>query len=200
MKPSVEVIIFISFRSSARKRSSTETDDNPASTKTTKRPVPEAVPKAVPEAVHEQEESSDSQKPHKNLSFYGDTVNAQNQTLKDVIVKSFVNLFPDIERNHIHNFYLCSDRKCTEISADDTRSDKRGNRFLHKWIFDPDISHCKHAGIWSLTYIEGKGMFCALCNMHNTKQPTNDSKVWNSEASIRCRPGTILFNLKYWKR
>ena len=34
-------------------------------------------------------------------------------------------------------------------------------------------------------------MFCGLCRITNTLQPSNDSKIWNCEANIRCRTETV---------
>ena len=108
-----------------------------------------------------------------------------------MIETQFLDLFPDLDRTLIHNYYACKNHNCKSISADDNKDRTKDNKFLHKWLFDPTIALCPHTKIWSLVYIEGKGMFCALCNMHKTKQPTNDSKVWSLEGSIRCRPATI---------
>ena len=44
--------------------------------------------------------------------------------------------------------------------------------------------------VTDLTYIDGKGVFCALCRIYNTKQ-SNDLNVWNSTANVRCRTETI---------
>lgn len=73
---------------------------------------------------------------------------------------------------------------------------KKDNKFQHKWLFDPDISKCSSTGIWYLTFIDGKGMFCALCRMHNTCQPNNESKVWNAIPNVRCRTETIRLHFK----
>ena len=65
------------------------------------------------------------------------------------------------------------------------------NRFKHKWILDPELAKCKDTGIWCLTYIDGKGMFCGLCRLTNTLQPSNKSKIWNCQANTRCRTSTV---------
>ena len=33
-------------------------------------------------------------------------------------------------------------------------------------------------------------MFCAMCRIHNVAQPTNRSKIWNTEAAVCCRTET----------
>ena len=129
------------------------------------------------------------------LAHYGKNLDEQNTNLKNLIETQFVNTFPGLDKMKIHNYYICKQRNCMDISADDSKTQKKDNKFLHKWIFDPSLALCPHTKIWSLTYIDGKGMFCALCNMHKTKQPTNDFKTWNTEPSIRCRPATIKGHL-----
>ena len=57
------------------------------------------------------------------------------------------------------------------------------NKFQHKWIFDPKLSHCEETGIWCLTYMEGKGMFSGLFRMTNELQSSNNSKKWIREDS-----------------
>ena len=70
------------------------------------------------------------------------------------------------------------------------------NKFQHKWLNDSGIACCKVTGVWSLCYIETKGMFCAMCRIHNVAQPTNRSKIWNTEAVVRCRTETARGHFK----
>ena len=39
-------------------------------------------------------------------------------------------------------------------------------------------------------------MFCGLCRITNTLKPSNDSKIWNCEANIRCRTKTVKEHFK----
>ena len=48
---------------------------------------------------------------------------------------------------------------------------------------------------WSLVYTDGKGMFCSLCRIFDTKQH-NGFKTWNNTANIRCRPDTAEGHFK----
>lgn len=106
----------------------------------------------------------------------------------------FANLTDDIKK--IHNYYLCKARKCKDICKEDKENQKsKDKKFQHKWLNDPTLAKCHQTGIWSLSYVEGLGMFCALCCMNNTSQPTNDSKVWNSEPNIRYRTETVRGHL-----
>ena len=81
---------------------------------------------------------------------------------------------------------MCS-RSCQKMSKD--------NKFQHKWIFDPKLAFCDKSHKWCLTYIDGKGMFCALCRIYNTEHG-NESKAWNSTGNVRCRTGTIRMHFE----
>ena len=130
--------------------------------------------------------------------FYGGTEEERCLQLAKLIETAFLNHFTSqggVLREHIHNYYICKLRNCTDISAEDQTKMKKDNKFQHKWLTDPDIALCKETRIWSLCYIDNKGMFCGLCRIHNTCQPSNNSKVWNTEANIRCRSGTVKGHL-----
>ena len=48
----------------------------------------------------------------------------------------------------------------------------RIKKIQHKWLFPHVLGQCPYAGIWALIFIEGHGMICGLCQMHDTSQPT----------------------------
>ena len=104
-------------------------------------------------------------------------------------INSFVH--GDITEDQIHNYYFCKHYKCKDICSADKKKMTKDSKFQHKWIFDPELAKCKATGIWSLTYIDGKGMFCSLCRLTNTAQPSNASKIWNSQPNKRYKPETI---------
>lgn len=43
-------------------------------------------------------------------------------------------------------------------------------KFLHKWLYDPELTCCQETGIWSLVYWEGYGIFCAVLQLHGSAQ------------------------------
>ena len=53
------------------------------------------------------------------------------------------------------------------------------------------MAKCSATEIWSLVYIDGKGMFCSLCHCTNMLQPSNESKVWNCEPNVCYRLDTV---------
>ena len=114
----------------------------------------------------------------------------KDDEMKENIIISFQNIFNNIKMSDIHNYYICSERNCTEICKEDRANMSKDNKSQHKWLFVPKIAFCDRSHKWCLTYTDGKGMFCALCRICNTKQ-SNDLKVWNSTANVRCRTETI---------
>ena len=101
-------------------------------------------------------------------------------------------LFPDELIEVIHHKAICGD-KCYNVSTGEARrlKDLPGKeKFRHSWLMD-DISFCTSTGLWWLTYIEGKGMFCLLCRKHNTENAQNKKKIFNIAPSIRFRPATL---------
>ena len=107
----------------------------------------------------------------------------KDDEMKENIIISFQNIFNNIKMIDIHNYYICSERNCTEICKEDRANMSKDNKFQHKWLFDLKIAFCDRSHKWCLTYIYGKGMFCALCRIYNTKQ-SNDLKVWNFTANV----------------
>ena len=130
------------------------------------------------------------------LDIYGESKKDQKENIIKKIIESFKSYYNDIEKHQIHNYYLWKRSKCTEISSTILEKVPKKNKFQNKWTFDPELSKCEETGIWCLTYIEGKGMFCGLCKMTNTLQPSNNSKVWNSEASTRFRTEAVRDHFK----
>lgn len=75
-----------------------------------------------------------------------------------------LNLLFKEEEGVLHHQSLCSSKSCCKLSAQEQTAHKKlKDKFKHEWLFDQDISFCSDTGIWSLSYLEGKGMFCLLC-------------------------------------
>ena len=119
-----------------------------------------------------------SPKTETDLQFYGENELEQEKNLTENIENAFATIADNVEK--IHNYCICSRRKCTNICHLDKAKMAKDKKFQHKWLFDPIMAKCSHAGIWCLTYIDGLGIFCAVCRMSNVSQPKNDSVVWNS--------------------
>ena len=109
-------------------------------------------------------ESENSAKRPNNLDFYGKTEESQEANIRAQLLAAFKDCFhDDIEEHQIHNYYFCKYSKCHDISSKYKNAmTKKDNKFQHKWIFDHELAKCKETGIWSLTYIDRKGMFCNL--------------------------------------
>ena len=139
-------------------------------------------------------ESENSAKSKENsvLDTYGETEECREANIRAQLIASFKESFHgDITEDQIHNYYFCKHYKCKDICSADKKEMTKDSKFQHKCIFDPELAKCKATGIWSLTYIDGKGMFCSLCRLINTAQPSNASKIWNSQPNKRYKPETI---------
>ena len=62
----------------------------------------------------------------------------------------------------------------------------------HHWLSDKDIAYSSQPGLWLLSYVEGKGMFCLLCRKHNLSNKFNKFKTFKTEPSVRYRKPTLL--------
>ena len=129
-----------------------------------------------------------SKKCQDTLDHSGET----EEEIRNQLLSAFKTCFHDVTEYQIHNYYFCKNSQCKDISlTDKDQMTDKHNRFKHKWILDPELAKCKDTGIWCLTYIDGKGMFCGLCRLTNTLQPSNKSKIWNCQANTRCRTSTV---------
>jgi len=97
------------------------------------------------------------------------------------------------EEGAMHHQSLCSSNSCCKLSAQEQTANKKlKDKFKHEWLFDKDISFCSDTGIWWLSYLEGKGMFCLLCRKHNEGSKFNKSKVFNLDGSVRFQKPTLI--------
>ena len=70
--------------------------------------------------------------------------------------------------------------KCKDIDETDKEIEiSKRKRFKHKWLFDLILSCGPDTGIRKLCCVDGEGMFCGLCKMHDSMYPHSKSKVWN---------------------
>ena len=95
----------------------------------------------------------------------------------------------------LHSYYTCSGT-CTEVSKQEQQKQQgKGDKFQHSWLFEETLAFSRETGMWWLVYIEGQGMFCLLCGVHNTKNRFNKDSKFNCEPSIRYKR-SALFNSK----
>ena len=132
-----------------------------------------------------------SSNPKLHLTYYGKSTVEQNQAIKEKILFSFKSVFPELQESAIHNYYFCQTRSKCDICELDKQEMTKDKKFQHKWLFDPQLAKCSATEIWSLVYIDGKGMFHSLCCCTNTLQLSNKSKVWNCEPNVRYPPDTV---------
>lgn len=95
----------------------------------------------------------------------------------------------------LHSYYTCSG-SCTELSKQEQQKQQgKGDKFQHKWLFDETLTFSRETGMWWLVFIEGEGMYCLLCRIHNTKNRYNKDCKFNCEPSVRYKR-SALFNSK----
>ena len=103
------------------------------------------------------------------------------------VLKLLKEYFPDetAASNNLH-------RSCTQLSENERgRMKKQKDKFQHKWLFEESLALSKETGMWWLLYVEGQGMFCLLCRIHNTKNPFNKDSKFNSEPSVRFKRSAL---------
>ena len=101
-----------------------------------------------------------SSNPKSNLAYYEKLTVAQKQAIKEKILFSFKSVFPELQESVIHNYYFCQTRSKCDICELDNQEMTKDKKFQHKWLFDPQLAKCSATEIWSLVYINGKGIFC----------------------------------------
>ena len=106
----------------------------------------------------------------KITSQAADEVLISNTKMKNEIYGLFKKVFNDLDPSKVHNYYFCTEKNCKEICSADLKAMSKDNKFQHKWLFDPSYSFCENTTKWNLVYIEGEGMFFAVCRKFDAKQ------------------------------
>lgn len=148
---------------------------NEASKSTTPIPNEETMSDLTMETVKETSTST--------ISREKDASTKASPVTEDEIRKFINHSFPVDAK--VHSFYGCQAEKCATLSKDEQQRMKTKDRFQHQWIFDTTLSYCNKTGYHWLLFQEGEGMFCILCRQHDTVNPQNKSKKFNSEPSVR---------------
>ena len=112
-----------------------------------------------------------------------------NPVPADKFKKLLIQCFPANAK--VHRFYSCQEDKCVTLSKEDQQQMKGKDRFQHQWISDNSLSYCEKTGYHWLLFQEGKGMFCIICRKHDTINPQNKSKKFNTEPSVRFKRKTV---------
>ena len=121
--------------------------------------------------------------------FYGNGETEQNCKLAKIIKQNCKSISRN-SNNQVHNFYICKD--CWDNSDTDKRDMTRQKNFLHKWLYNPELSCCQETGIWLLVYVEGYGMFCAVCQMYDCAKPQSTAhNFWNSSLNVPYQPDFV---------
>ena len=91
--------------------------------------------------------------------------------------------FPDDdEKTTLHSYITCIG-KCSSVL--ETTKKGSADKFNHQWLFNKKMTFCPITGVWLLIYMEGKGMYCALCRKHGSKNLFNKSKTYSADPAVR---------------
>ena len=101
--------------------------------------------------------------------------------------------FPDaVGKKTLHSHYTCAG-SCSELSQSEQERQKgKSDKFQHRWLFEETLSFSKETGMWWLAFVEGEGMYCLLCRIHNTKNKFNKDWKFNCEPSVRYKRSAII--------
>lgn len=94
--------------------------------------------------------------------------------IKKLLIKSFST------NTKVYSFYSCQAGKCVTVSKEDQQRMKGRDRFQHQWISDTTLSYCEKTSYHWLLFQGRKGMFCIICRKHDTTNPQNKSKKFNT--------------------
>ncbi|XP_072424119.1 uncharacterized protein [Chiloscyllium punctatum] len=100
---------------------------------------------------------------------------------------AFREVFAQYDSAQVHAHYKCHRLACERVQPDY----RRGDKFVHKWLSDRDLTYCERTGIYWLLYEEGQGMYCYLCRRHDTQNKQNKTKVFNGTPAVRYKKSAL---------
>ncbi len=103
-----------------------------------------------------------------------------NSNMTELIASSFPD---DIDR--LHSFYHCTESVCKYEKA------KGKKQFDHRWIFKRDLTYDSSTEVWWLLFVEGQGMYCLLCRLHQAKAKQNKSDAYAGTPAVRYQIGAL---------
>ncbi|XP_067848205.1 uncharacterized protein [Heptranchias perlo] len=105
----------------------------------------------------------------------------------EVVESAFRGVFPQYDGAQAHSHYKCKRAGCERVQLDC----RRGDKFVHKWLSDKDLTYCERTGLYWLLYEEGQGMYCYLCRRHDTQNKQNKTKVFNGTPAVRYKKSAL---------
>ncbi|XP_067894594.1 uncharacterized protein [Heterodontus francisci] len=100
---------------------------------------------------------------------------------------AFREVFAQYDSVQVHAHYKCHRVGCERVQPDY----RRGDKFVHKWLSDRDLTYCERTGVYWLLYEESQGMFCYLCRRHDTQNKQNKTKVFNGTPAVRYKKSAL---------
>ena len=127
--------------------------------------------------------------PRPSTSAHVDFAKRQKEQAEHV--KEVSQLFPGVDAQHLHQFDVCFIRNCSSLSSPTDKDNKVQSKFRHEWLFDKSLGFCLSTEWNWCVYVEGQGMYCALCRKHKVQNKQNKSKTFVEEPSCRIRKATF---------
>ncbi|XP_038677954.1 zinc finger protein 862-like [Scyliorhinus canicula] len=100
---------------------------------------------------------------------------------------AFREVFAQYDSAQAHAHYKCQRLGCERVQSDY----RRGDKFVHKWLSDRDLTYCERTGVYWLLYEESQGMYCYLCRRHDTQNKQNKTKVFNGTPAVRYKKSAL---------
>ena len=97
------------------------------------------------------------------------------------------NTFPDI---YVHQQNLCCIKHTCELVYSVKSPTEKVSKFQHSMLSRPE-AYDPETEIWWLVFQANEGMFCLLCEKHDTHNAKNKTKYFNEIPAIRFKPETI---------
>lgn len=121
------------------------------------------------------------------------SASASSRSEESVEKACVLSLFDDTDK--VHNHDACKDNCRSLSSAELQRIAGQKDKFQHDWLNDKELAYCKVTGMWWLCYVEGQGMFCALCRKHNCINEQNKCSSFGDKPSIRMKKSAVTDHL-----
>ncbi|XP_032883400.1 uncharacterized protein LOC116977149 [Amblyraja radiata] len=121
----------------------------------------------------------------------------QQQLAAAELEAAFRTVFANYESARVHAHYKCARGGCTlpatgsavTVTAPGRRGG--GDRFVHRWLWERELTYCERTGVYWLLYEEGRGMYCYLCRRHDAHNRQNKSKVFNGTPAVRYKKAAL---------
>ncbi|XP_078263102.1 uncharacterized protein LOC144597504 [Rhinoraja longicauda] len=123
----------------------------------------------------------------------------QQQPAAAELEAAFRAAFANYESARVHAHYKCARGGCvlpvpgavTATAPGALPGRRGGDRFVHRWLWERELTYCERTGVYWLLYEEGRGMYCYLCRRHDAHNRQNKTKVFNGTPAVRYKKAAL---------